>query len=96
MKINVLQIVNHRGNMIYIRHVQGTPLFEYIAVVDNEIYGNFIIATRSILARLVSRDYPKKQIQDIVKYLLPMATTHVDTVLEYKAELREAAANGKS
>lgn len=59
--------------------------FEYLAVINGELYTTHIKVTKTPLQWLLGRPWTKKQLEDVVKFLLPVAQTTVDTVLEREA-----------
>ena len=79
-KIRTLKTSDYRGCPIYIRNLGD--VFEYLAVVKNEIYSANIVVIRRPLQRLLGRDYTARQLADTTSYVLKMAETTIDLVLE--------------
>jgi hypothetical protein len=69
----------YEGCPIVIR--QSGECFEFITVINNEIYSSFIVARKSFLRRITFKEYAPEQIKSITNYVIAMAQTTIDTVL---------------
>lgn len=56
--------------------------FEYITCINNLLYSSYVIAKKPLLARLFGRPYSPKQLEKITNYVINMAYTTIDSVLE--------------
>lgn len=82
--INTLKAVEYKGCKVYIRNFNNT--FEYLAVINGELYTAHMVVTKSPLQALLGRDYTEKQLTDVVKYLINTAEATIDFVLEQKSK----------
>lgn len=83
MIFKVLQkTIEYKGCPIVIRLADET--FEYITCIDNQIYSAFVIAKKSLLQKALFRDYTEEQLKNITIYMLNMAQTTIDTVINGK------------
>lgn len=81
IKFNVLQKqIEYKNCPIVIRQVGEA--FEYITCINNLIYSSYIIARKPLLTRLFGRPYNPKQLEKITNYIINMAYTTIDSVLE--------------
>lgn len=80
--IKTLKAVEYKGCNIYVRNFGN--IFEYLAVINGQLYTTHMVITKSPLQWLTMRDYSEKQLTDIVKYLLNTAEATVDFVLDSK------------
>jgi hypothetical protein len=78
MDVQILQVKHYRGCNVYIRHFIGTAYFEYLAVINNNLYTANIIATKSIFRK----NYSKTELESVTKLLLQMSEATIDTILE--------------
>jgi hypothetical protein len=74
MKIKTTRVVKLSGHNVYIRNIG--KIFEYLLVIDKEIYTAHIIVTK----KFWWRDYPKKVTDNVCKLLLQMASATIETV----------------
>jgi hypothetical protein len=79
MKIRTLKKSEYRGCPIYIRNLGN--IFEYLAIVRNEVYSANIIVIRRPLQRIFGKDYTPKQLADAVSYTLKMSEATIDLIL---------------
>ena len=80
MNYQVLQKpVEYEKCPIYVRN--SNENWEYLTVINNEIYTASIVARKSFAQRLTGTDYTPKQVSDITQYMLAMAQATIDTVL---------------
>lgn len=79
MKIRTLKTSSHRGCPIYIRNLGN--VFEYLAIVRNEVYSANIVVIKKPLQRIFGKDYTPKQLADSTSYVLKMAETTIDLLL---------------
>lgn len=80
MKYHVLtKSVVYEGCPIYVRNTGET--WEYLTVINNEIYTAHIIARKHLTQRLFGKPYTAKQSSDCTQYMLAMAQTTIDTIL---------------
>lgn len=70
----------YRGCPIAIRQIEDR--FEFITCIEGLIYSSYIIARKGLLKKLFFLDYSKNEIQGITNYIMNMATTTIDTVLD--------------
>ena len=82
MEIKTLQVAEYKGHKVYIRNFYNA--FEYLAVVNGEVYTAHIIVTKAPLQVLFRRDYTEKQLTDVVKYLMNTAEATIDFVTKGK------------
>lgn len=82
MKIRTLQHGFYKNCKVYYRNFGNT--FEYLVVIDGEIYTAHVTIIKTWWQMLLNRDYTKKQLVDAVNYLARIAETTIDTVLESK------------
>lgn len=80
--IKTLKAVEYKGCNIYVRNFGN--IFEYLAVINGQLYTTHMVITKSPIQWLLMRDYTEKQLTDIVKYLLNTAEATVDFVLDSK------------
>lgn len=74
--------VAYEGCPIYIRN-SGED-WEYLTVINNEIYSASIVATKSAMQKITGKDYSVKELSDITNYMIAMAQATIDTVLGIK------------
>lgn len=80
MNYQILQKkIQYENCPIYIRNAGEN--WEYLTVVNNEIYTAQIIARRSAIQKMTGKPYTTKEISDITQYMIAMAQTTIDTVL---------------
>lgn len=85
MNNSVLQKkIMYEGCPIYIRNVNED--WEYLTIINNELYTASIVATRSAIQKLTGKTYSQKEISDITNYMIAMAQATIDTVkrIEHK------------
>lgn len=82
MNVNVLATSEHRGCKIYVRNFAET--FEYLTIVQGELYSANVVILKTPMQKLLRRDYTPKQLGDAVSYVLKMAQTTIDLVLDRK------------
>mgnify|MGYP000853797081 CR=1 FL=1 len=70
----------YRDCPIAIRQIEDR--FEFITCIKGLIYSSFIVARKGLLKRLFFLDYSKKELEGITNYIMNMATTTIDTVLD--------------
>lgn len=80
MDIKTLKVAEHRGCKVYVRNFYTT--FEYLTYVRGELYTAHMIITPSILRFFSGKKYTEKQLTDATKYLLNVAQTTIDYVLD--------------
>jgi len=81
MTIKVLKSQKeYKGCPIAIRQIEDR--FEFITCIEGLIYSSFIVARKGLLKRLFRLDYSKKELQGITNYVMDLATTTIDSVLE--------------
>lgn len=80
MEINTLQKSEYRGCNIYVRNFNN--VFEYLAIIDGQLYTTHMVVTKSLLQSILGQPYTQKQLEDTVKYLLNVAHATVDYVLD--------------
>lgn len=79
MNFNVLQKpFEYEGCPIIIR--QFGESFEYITCINNQIFSAFLIARKTIMQRILMRDYTKEQLTAISNRVIAMAQTTINTV----------------
>lgn len=83
-EIRTLKAVEYKGCKVYIRNFEN--VFEYLAIVNGELYTAHMVITKRPLQSLLGKDYTEKQMTDAVKYLMNTAEATVDYVLEGKAQ----------
>lgn len=81
--IRTLKAVEYKGCNIYVRNFNNT--FEYLAVVQGQLYTMHMTITKGWKEWLLGRDYSDKQLTDITKFLMVAAETTVDTILGEQA-----------
>lgn len=69
----------HKDCPIAIRQIGEN--FEFLTCINNELYSSFITARKSLLQKILFRDYSEKQMKGITNYVISMAQTTIDTVL---------------
>lgn len=82
--IRTLKAVEYKGCYLYVRNFNTT--FEYLAVVNGQLYTMHMTVTKGLREWLLGRDYTTKQLTDITKYLMSAAETTVDFILEEKTK----------
>jgi len=82
MKIRTLASVEYKGQRIYFRNFGST--FEYLAIINGEVYTAHIDVRKTFTQKVFGRDYTESQLKGIVKYMSKIAETTVDTVLDKK------------
>jgi hypothetical protein len=71
--------LEYRDCPIYIR--RHDEMWEYLTVMNNEIYTASIVAKKSGFKNVMGKDYSAKEISDITQYMIAMAQTTIDQVL---------------
>lgn len=85
MKYSVLQkTLEYQGCKIYVRNTGET--WEYFCIINGELYNSFIIAKKKPLNKILGKPYTAKEVNSITQYMIAMAQTTIDTVLEIKHE----------
>lgn len=80
MNKTVLQkSVEYEKCPIYVRHTGEN--WEYLTVINNEIYTASIVARKSGIQRLLGREYTAMEVSNITQYMLAMAQSTIDHVL---------------
>lgn len=79
MKIRTLQNGTYKNCKIYYRNFGTT--FEYLAVINGEIYQMHVVIIKKWYQMLLGLDYTPKQLVDVTNYLARFAQTTIDTVL---------------
>lgn len=82
--IRTLKAVEYKGCKLYIRNFNN--VFEYLAIINGELYTAHMVITKRPLQALMGRDYTEKQLTDAVKYLMNTAEATVDYVTGNKKE----------
>ena len=81
IKFKVLQKqIEYKNCPIVIRQVGEA--FEYITCINNLLYSSYVIARKPLLARLFGRSYSQKQLEKFTNYVINMAYTTIDSVIE--------------
>lgn len=80
--IRTLKVSEYKGCKIYLRQYEGTYTFEYLAVINGEVYTMHMTNVPTWWQILLRRDYTERQMTDAVNYLQRYAETTVDHVLE--------------
>lgn len=70
--------IDYENCPIYVR--RNGELWEYLTVINGEIYSAHIVAKKSFFQRVFWQDYNAKQMSDITQYVLAMAQSTIDTV----------------
>lgn len=83
MKIQTLQHGTYKNCKVYYRRFGTT--FEYLAVIDGEIYTAHITIVKKWWQMLLGLDFTPKQLVDCTNYLARIAETTIDYVLAEKA-----------
>lgn len=60
---------------------QAGDTFEFITCINNQIYSSRIEARISLINRLLLRSYSKEQLHKVTNYMIAMAQTTIDSVL---------------
>lgn len=84
MQIRTLATSKYQECPIYIRKFGS--IFEYLFIFRDEIYQAHIVVTKTPLQWLLGRDYTKEQLEKTTAYVLKMAETTIDTVIELNKE----------
>ena len=84
MEIRTLATSKYRECPIYIRNFGN--IFEYLFVFDGQVYQGHIVVTKSPLQWLLGQDYTKDQLKKTTAYILKMAETTIDTVVELQSK----------
>lgn len=79
--ITALKVTEYKGCNIYVRHIEGTSIFEYLAIVKGQLYTSHSVITKRPLQALFGKPYTEKQINEIVALQLKLAETTVDVAL---------------
>jgi hypothetical protein len=77
--------IDYKGCPIIIRLV-GNETFEYITCINGEIYSANIVAKKKLSQRILMKGYTTKQLSDITNYVIAMAQTTIETILNGKKE----------
>lgn len=78
-KIVLQKKIAYRDCPIYIRR-RGEE-WEYLTVINNEIYSSSIVARLNAFSKLRGKDYSEKEVSDITQYMIAMAQTTIDHIL---------------
>ncbi len=65
---------------MYIRNFN--KVFEYLIIFKGELYTTHIVVTKRLIQGLLGKPFTKKQIEDTTKYLVKMAETTIDILLD--------------
>ena len=82
MKMHVLQILKHKGYNIYIRHFQH--VFEYLVVLDNQIYSHYFEIKPQWFRRIFAEPYTENQISGSIQVAMGAAKQTIDLLLKKK------------
>jgi hypothetical protein len=80
MTITTLKAAQYKGKNIYIRFFKN--VFEYLLVIDGQLYTAHIVVTKMPFQALLGRPYTPQQLADSTAYLLRMAETTIDTLCQ--------------
>jgi len=80
--IRTLKAAEYKGCKLYVRNFNN--VFEYLAIINGELYTAHMVITKRPMQTLLKRDYTEKQLTDTVKYLLNTAEATVDYILDGK------------
>ena len=80
--IRTLKAVEYKGCNVYIRNFGTT--FEYLAVINGQLYTMHMTITKGLKERILGRDYTDAQLSKICQMLMVAAETTVETVLAQK------------
>lgn len=78
MQIRNLKSAEYLGCPIHIRNIGN--IFEYLTIIDGQIYTAFVVITKKPLQALLGQDYTPKQLADVTSYVFKMAETTIETV----------------
>lgn len=84
--ITALRVTEHRGCKVYVRHIEGTQIFEYLAIIKGLLYTAHSVITKRPLQALLGRPYTEKQLGEIVALQVKLAETTIDIVLGDEGE----------
>lgn len=82
MTIVTLKATQYKGNNVYIRNFGNT--FEYLVVVDGQIYTAHITVTKMPFQALLGKPYTPQQLADATAYLIRMAEATIDSLSQDK------------
>lgn len=82
MQIRTLKSSSYEGCPVHIRNIGN--IFEYLTIIDGQIYTAHVVITKMPLQTLLNRDYTPKQLADACSYVFKMAETTIETVREIK------------
>lgn len=82
MTIITLKATQYKGNNVYIRNFGNT--FEYILVVDGQVYTAHITVTKMPFQALLGKPYTPQQLADATAYLMRIAETTIDELTQDK------------
>lgn len=84
MIVRTLQTGHYRNCKIYYRQIHND--FEYLAVINGEIYSARVTIRKHWWQILLLRDFNKQQLVNATNYIARLAETTVDTVLDQPKE----------
>lgn len=82
LDIKTLKVAEHRGCKVYVRNFYTT--FEYLTYVNGELYTAHMIITPTLWRSFSREKYTSQQLTDVTKYLLNVAQTTIDHILDQK------------
>lgn len=82
MQIRTLKSAEYEGCPIHIRNIGN--IFEYLTIIDGQIYTAHVVIVKKPLQALLGQDYTPKQLADVCSYVFKMAETTIETVRELK------------
>jgi len=83
MLIRTLQRSHYKNCKVYFRQV-GKHTFEYLAVINGEIYTAHVTILKAWWQYLLFQDYTEKQLTDICNYLARLSETTIEHVTQGK------------
>lgn len=79
--ITALKVTEYKGCKVYVRHIEGTSIFEYLAIIKGQLYTSHSVITKRPLQALFGRPYTEKQLGEIVALQVKLAETTIDVAL---------------
>lgn len=97
LRINSIRTDAHQGCNVYVRHfvsVGAGESFEYLAVIDGEIYAFPITMRKPFWKRVLRIPFTDAEIKKITEYIIQAAYTTIETVQAQNLPARKSRSNG--
>lgn len=90
MRIKSIRTEEYLGCPVYVRNFESVGAgeeFEYLTVIDNEIYAFPVTMRKSILKHFFRIPFTDDELKKLTEYILTVAHATIESVLEEKGKL---------